>query len=167
MILSFNKGPDRFRLTFTGWHISAQTVLWSLHNVIQALKRACYWRIGQLQRVISWQIKFPVIFRDKRAWCTMKTQCNFQNSKLPSQKGHLLKLSDRKTLSCYTVWPRLFCEFVLFWGFRRDYFEEWLSYLTIFDHHSKHVSKIGENIQHCCSFHVQRKCFLEAQQWRK
>lgn len=129
MILSFNKGPDRFRLTFTGWHISAQTVLWSHHNVIQALKRACYWRIGQLQRVISWQIKFPVIFRDKRAWCTMKTQCNFQNSKLPSQKGHLLKLSDRKTLSCYTVWPRLFC----FEVFEEIIFEEWLSYLTIFD----------------------------------
>lgn len=81
----------------------------------------------------------------------MKTQCNFQNSKLPSQKSHLLNPSDRKTLSCYTVQPRLFRESVTIQGLPRDYFWRMARLTNYIWHHSKH----------CCSFHVHRECFLD------
>ncbi len=45
--------------------------------------------------VVSWGIKSPLIFWDKRDWCTMKTHCNFQNTKL---EEYLLKLACQYNL---------------------------------------------------------------------
>lgn len=76
--------------------------------------------------VISWRIKFPLIFWDKRAWCTMKTYCKFQKSKLPLQKGHLL------------MQPGFFCESVAMQALQRDYDIMVTNYIW---HNIKHTSQ--------------------------